>query len=45
MSDAALLTVALACCAPIVVRAGDARTLALVAGLCILAVLLDGVPT
>jgi len=45
MSDTALLILALACCALIVARAGDARLLALVAGLCVLAVLLDGAPT
>lgn len=43
MSDALLLVIALACCVAIVVRAGDARMLALIAGLCILAVLIDGV--
>ena len=44
MGDDTLLLVALVCCVLIVARAGDARVLALVAGLLILAVLVDGTP-
>lgn len=44
MSDTVLLVLAIACCVLIVARAGDARVLALVAGLLILAVLVDGTP-
>jgi len=44
MSDTVLLVIALVCCVAIIARAGDARVLALVAGLCLLAVLLDGAP-
>lgn len=43
MSDTVLLVVGLACCVAIVARAGDPRILALIAGLCLLAVLI-GVP-
>lgn len=44
MSDTVLLVLAIACCVLIVARAGDSRVLALVAGLLILAVLVDGTP-
>lgn len=44
MSDTVLFVIALVCCALIIARAGDARILALIAGLCLLAVLLDGAP-
>ena len=44
MSDDVLLLAGLVCCVLIVARAGDARILALVAGLLILAVLLNGAP-
>lgn len=43
MNDSVLLLLAVACCVLIVARAGDSRVLALVAGLLIVAVLVDGV--
>lgn len=43
MSDDTLLLVALVCCVAIVTRLGDPRVLAVVAGLLIVAVLVDGV--
>lgn len=43
MTDQVLLLAGLACCALIVARVGDARILALICGLCLLAVLLTAV--
>ena len=41
--DSVLLCVALVCCVLVTVRAGDARTWAVIAGACLVAVLIGGI--
>lgn len=42
--DLVLLLIALICCAAVIARAGDARVWAVIAGLCVVAVLIGWVP-